>query len=91
MADDDGKETPLEPPGPRLIQFPRPKSPPPLPAFVSGDKLGLYPLGTGEDVVMGRALFGLIITMLENPTANPEDRERLIKMLKAAYSAPFVP
>ena len=90
MADEDGTPPPGDP-GPRVIHFPRPKTPSTLPTFLPGDKLGLFPLGSGEDIVMGRALFGLILAHLEHPADDPDSRLRLVKMLQAAYSAPFMP
>ena len=75
---------------PFLIKAPPPM--PPLPLFKDGDKLALYPLGNGEDVIMGRAVFALILNMLEFPDwAPPEERMKLVGLLKNGYSAPWVP
>jgi hypothetical protein len=49
-------------------------------------KLGVYPLGD-DDVLVSKALFDLILFVLERGTA--EGRAEIARLLRESYGAPF--
>lgn len=59
----------------------------PAPPESTSSKLGLYPLG--EDVIVSKALYDLILTGLEHATQS--DRAQIATMMRAAYAAHFAP
>jgi hypothetical protein len=58
----------------------------PLPPL--GQKLGLYPLGDGnDDVLVSRPLYDLILLMLDKGT--PEQQAEVARLMRTCERAPF--
>jgi hypothetical protein len=80
MKDDDS--------GSRYIRALLARVPEEKPHPVLGQKLGLYPLGGGnEDVLVSRPLYDLILLMLDKGT--PEQQAEVARLMRTCERAPW--